>query len=108
MTGNASLCGSAVIKYRYQPVGRHVAAITGQAGWNVVNAHTCSNRAIMTTRTGSRDLRMIHQRIDWCPCRAVVTGFTGTSCRYVCRASAGGNHAIVAGITATDNLCVIH
>ena len=60
VAGNASLCGSAVIKYRYQPVGRNVATITGQAGWNVINAHARGDRAIMTTRTGSRDLRMIH------------------------------------------------
>lgn len=107
VTGDTGLCGRAVIKHGDQPVGRNVTTFARQTGRNVIDAHTGGNDAIMTTRTRSSDLRVIHQRVDGRPCRAVVARFTDARCSDVCRSSASGNHTVMARITTAEHLRMI-
>ena len=85
MTGDTGIGRRRMIKGRHKPVGGAMTGITGLHCYHVSRTHALCNHAIVTTRAGTDDLRVINQRINRSPQQCTMTGLAFVRTIYMCR-----------------------
>ena len=82
--------------HRSTPRDRVVTGIAFGRCRNMLRMLAGRRHAVVTARTGTENLKMIHTS-DWRPHNRVVAVFTQIRCRYVIDWLAHGNHTVVTG-----------